>query len=254
MKYKNLLPKVKLKHLGKLSQKDIKVDEIMSDVMKFENNWWNRVFTFANKFKTAFLLAQAIRHVDLSKLELPKNSNIKVPKNIDFISFQAMMELQSVMTNASEDDNITEVIANIITISTYSDNNDKDYDSDSDSFKQYKDLVLNSSLIDMFGIYNWICRSIEESAKMWNERFMSVQLIDEDYEQAGGNRMSQFNVITTIKSVCQDFNLPFEKAWQLSYNLIQTNSYAKATQNHIQDQMRVLKEQKMKASKSNGPV
>ena len=103
----------------------------------------------------------------------------------------------------------------------------------------------------MFGLYNWIVRNLTTSAEDWNKRFFSVEVSDQDYETAGGHRMAQFNVITTIKSICEDFNLPFKEAWQLSYNLIQTNSYAKATQNHIQDQMRILKEGKMNAKRGN---
>lgn len=248
--FAKLLPEVKLKHLGKLTQEKLDVQEIMTDVVGYKNHWWMRPFNFMSKFKAAYLVSQAIRSIDLAKLELPKEPKVKVPKNIDFISFQAMMELQATMSNATEESDVIDVVAQIICIATFSENFDIDYDSDSKEFKNYKEQILNTELINMFGVYNWICKAVEESANMWNERFLSVQILDEDYEQAGGSRMAQFNVITTIKTICSDFNLPFKDAWQMSYNLIQTNSYAKATQNHIKDNMRVLKETKMKAARA----
>ena len=91
--------------------------------------------------------------------------------------------------------------------------------------------------------------SIAESAKMWSERFLSVEVLDADYEQANGSRMAQFSVILSVKAMCKEFNIPFKDAWQLSYNLVQTNSYANATSGKIQDDMRILKEAKMKQSR-----
>ena len=75
---------------------------------------------------------------------------------------------------------------------------------------------------------------------------LSVHVEDKDFEQAGGNRMSQFNVINTIKMLCRDFNCTDSEAWQKSYALSQTNSYEAASRNFTQDQMRMLKEVKMK--------
>lgn len=81
---------------------------------------------------------------------------------------------------------------------------------------------------------------------------MSVQVDDADYAQADGGAMSQFNVICTIKNLCKEFNVDYDGAWQLSYALTQTSSYAVATQGHVQDKLRKLKEVKFKASKDKG--
>ena len=100
------------------------------------------------------------------------------------------------------------------------------------------------------GLFNWITKSLEESITMWNDRFSSVALDDPDYDQAGGDRMGQFNVVNTIKGICNDFNLPFEKAWLMSYNLVQTNNYSQATASRIQDDLRIYKEAKLKAQRN----
>ena len=160
------------------------------------------------------------------------------------------MELQSLLGAANQDSEMVEVATQAIAIVCYSENHKGDYISDGEQFKKFKQKILNSDLKQMFGLFNWIVEDTQRSTDDWNQRFFSVELKDPEYEQAGGSRMSQFNVIMSIKSICADFNLPFKDAWQLSYNLVQTNSYAKATQNHIQDNMRQIKEAKFNAKRN----
>ena len=252
MKKIKYLPSIKLKHLDIVAQEVPEYSTIMKEELGYSNNWLSRKFNFINKFKLAFLLVNEIRQVDPSELTWTENCPIEKPANIDFITFQAMMELQALLNGAKDAKDFTDLIAQSITITCFSSNHkDLDYDSECEAFEQLKKQILNYKYVDMFGLYNWIVKSLTQSAEDWSKRFFSVEVSDQDYETAGGHRMAQFNVITTIKSICEDFNLPFKEAWQLSYNLVQTNSYAKATQNHIQDQMRILKEGKMNAKRGN---
>ena len=77
---------------------------------------------------------------------------------------------------------------------------------------------------------------------------MSVEVPNEDVKKAGVGRMNQFSVLSTIKTMCADFNCTYDEAWQMSYAISQTNSYSKATYDHIHENLRILKEHQMKAS------
>ena len=244
-----LLPKVKLKHLEIVSRLNPDYSKVMTEVVGYKNNWISRKWRFIKDFKTAFVLTNEVRNIDPSQLQWKESCPIKKPKDIDFISFRAMMELQALLGVERSESEMLDVISSVIATACYSSNNEGDFDSESKQYQQFLHQILNHSFVEMFGLYNWIMQDLQRSTDQWNERFFSVELVDKDYEQAGGSRMGQFNIISSIKSICSDFNIPFEAAWQMSYNLIQTNSYAKATQNHIQDNMRILKESRMRESR-----
>jgi hypothetical protein len=246
-----ILPTVKLKHLHLMAASTPDYKEIMTEVIGYKNNWFTRKFQFIKQFKVAYLVTNEMRNINPENLEWQeKTCPIKKPTNVDFITFQAMMELQALLGEGASEENMLQVITQSIAIVCYSENNEGDYKSDGQEFEDFKNKILNYSFKEMFGLYNWIVKDVQRSVDDWNNRFFSVEVEDKDYHQAGGSRMSQFNVINTIKSICEDFNLPFKEAWQMSYNLVQTNSYSKATQSHIQDNMRQIKEARMKASRT----
>lgn len=238
---------LKLKNFYDVTGSEIGHVGIMKEVFNFKKHWFLPIQRkhFYRYFSLAHNLAVEAQKVDISKLEPNSESWIKIPITIDNISFLAMMELQALFGN-TDDSIMLETMAQAIAIVCYSENNTGKYDSSSFKFRSFRDRILNSNLFDMIGVYNWIDNAMSESMKMWEERFLSVQVQDRDYEEAGGHRMAQFNILITIKSICQDFNISYDEAWQQSYILTQTNSYAKATQSHIQDQMRILKEARMK--------
>lgn len=246
-----LLATVKLKHLNLISQEQVNYKEVMTEVLGYKNNWFTRKFKFIKTFAIAYSLSEQIRNIDPAKLTYDEKCSIKKPANIDFISFQAMMELQALLGATNEQTDLLHVTSQAIAIACYSENNEGDYISEGQKFDNFKQRILNSSFIEMFGLFNWIVEDVTRSSEEWTQRFFSVQVEDMDYDRAGGSRMSQFNVIMSIKSICADFNLPFKEAWQLSYNLVQTNSYAKATQNHIQENMRMIKESKMRSQRND---
>jgi hypothetical protein len=250
MKKKTQKYSVKLKHLGLVSAEKLDYAEVMTQLVGYTNNWFTRKFNFYIKFNKAYELVNKIRQISPTEVELQPDCNIKLPKNIDNISFRAMMELQHLINNGAEE-NITEVITSIITISCYQSNNLGKYESDSDSFRAFKERISNEPVLDMLGLYNWINESLKESSLIWEERFLSVYVEDREYQIAAGERMNQFNVINSIKSICAEFNIPFEEAWQMSYALVQTSSYSKATVTHIQDQMRQIKEARMKRERQS---
>lgn len=250
MKIEKLLGKVKLKHLDLLLSEQPDYANAMSEIYGYKNNWFTRKWNFLTKFKKAYVMVQQLRNIDPQKLEITEDCPIVRPGNIDFITFQAMMELQAHLGQGFDDKLPAKTIARAIAISCYQAHFDADkYDSDCQKFKEFEEWILNTNYLHAFPVFNWIVKQLEQSTKDWNERFFSVEIVDEDWELANGSRMQQFNVIQTLKQICNDFNLPLNEAWQVSYNMVQTNSYAHATLNHIQDQMRQVKEVKMQSQR-----
>jgi hypothetical protein len=89
--------------------------------------------------------------------------------------------------------------------------------------------------------------------KIWQRNFDSVEVIDDDYEQAGGpERMSQFNALTTLKKICKDFNRNDEQAWQMPHYMVQTNNYSDACYSFTQSEMSRLKEIRMRQKRAEG--
>ncbi len=126
-----------------------------------------------------------------------------------------------------------------------------DYDRESQEFQEFREKVLDSNLVDMLGLFNWVNSVVEESQARWAEAFFKVEVADPDYVQAGGDRMNQFNIINTIKNTCVDFNIPYKEALQMPYGMTQVNSLAKATQGHIQHLMTKSIERRMKMQREN---
>lgn len=248
MKKKYIL---RLKDIENISTENPNYSIIIKEVLGFNNFPIGRKHIFAKKFKEAHLLITEARKIDPTKVLCPEESDIKKPKNIDNISFRAMMELRSSLGGYNGETDFSLFVSKIIAIATYQENFKEDYNSNCKKFNDFQNLILKNHIWKMIGIYNWIDKAIKESDLEWSKRFMSVEVLDPDYELAGGGRMGQFNVVTTIKNICSDFNCNYDEAWQMSYVLTQTNSYAKATQNHIQDQMRQLKEIRMKSKSKN---
>lgn len=242
--------KVKIKHMiGYLSGKTDYAN-IMTELCGYKNYRFRRVARFIKKFAQAKKIVKELDSIDPKKLQWSPSCKINKPENIDYISFRAMMELNTILSTVDEDKDIIENIIEVISIACFSENNlDIDYDSSIDRFKEFRDLVKEQPFLDMMGLYNWIENSLKQSTQTWEERFLSVKIEDPDYDKAHGERMNQFNIINTIRTICNDFNVDYEKAWQVSYALTQTNSYSKATAAHIQDQIRVIKEAKMKAER-----
>lgn len=243
---KNLL---RLKDLDNISSNEPDYQIIMKEVIGYKGGKFLKKYFFVKAFKEAHSLINSARQVNPSKVLYIDGCTINKPSHIDNISFRAMMELQSLINNYNEGECFGKYIAKIITITCYNKTYSGDYSSNNLKFKTLYNTILNKPIWEMFGLYNWIEKSLHGSQIEWNKRFFSVQVEDKDYEQAGGQRMDQFNVINTIKNICSDFNVDYDKAWQMSYALTQTNSYSKATANYTQDQMRQIKESRMKYNK-----
>lgn len=240
---------LRLKDLDNLCSKQVDFSIIMKEILGYRNPFILRKLVFVRFFKKAYKIVKEFEQINVKSLEINEKSPIKIPRSIDFIPFRAMMEAQALLGDAGNRESVQDLIAELISIICYKQNTGEIYDSEVQSFKDFKQRILNEPLKDMLGLYNWIDKELDESENRWEERFLSVKVEDKDYELAGGNRMSQFNIISTIKILCNDFNCSYDEAWQMSYSLVQTNSYSKATYDHIKDQMRQIKESRMQAER-----
>lgn len=239
-------PSFKLKHLPELISGRPDYSKIMAEVCGYKNNWIGRKWVFVWKFRQAYRLVKEAQDINPNTVEENPDCEIKRPNSIDHIPFVAMLDIQSLLSNAGNNDNTTQLIIELIAKSSYSSNCDGDYNSSSDQYKDFRKRVEDMPLADAFGLYNWIDKQLDESVQFWNQKFFGVQVDDQDFELAGGAILNNFNVINTIKSICADFNITEKEAWQVSYSMVQTNSLAKATERFIQDRMRVQKESRMR--------
>lgn len=239
----------KLKHLELVQNDRVNYVGLLSDVMGYEDSWINRNFFLIKNIRRMSKTVHAIQQMNPKNLTIDNDCNIKYGA-IDNIPFIARLELASYIEGTREE-NIINIASTIIAITTYSENINKDFDIESESFIRFKNRIDNTSAIQMIGLFNTIIKDFDESNKNWDNLFRSVEVIDEDYDMAGGSRMNQFNVVNTIKATCQDFNVSYKEAWQVSYILVQSNGYSKATSAYIQDQMTKIKERKFKQQRKH---
>lgn len=209
------------------------------ELLEVKNTFWNRIKYKDSLYIFNYNLIEFL-NTDVTLLE-PVPCEIKIPSNVENIPFSAWLSAQSILASESRTpaESIRDLIASVC------------YDANDIKEDELKEIVMEVSFRDAMGIYNWIKKSIRASQLEWEKRFLSVYVADKDYDQAGGHVMNQFNVITTIKNTCNDFNIPYEEAWLLPYSVVQTNSYAKATQAHVQSKMEDIKTARMKAQRKN---
>lgn len=241
---------LKLKHLELVMIEDPDYAALMAKVLGYKNTRYAKRFMFVKEFRRIFKMVDELKAINFQDLTYkPSECYIRMPKNIDSITFKAMMSVQA-LSRKGADMIQSELIAETIARCCFSENIRGDFDQSSNRYGNFKKTILEQPLVDMLAIYRELDIKLRESFKKWEQLFMAVHVSDEDYVKAGGDKMSQFNVINTIKQICNDFNVSLMEAWQVSYTLTQTNSLSKATQGKIQDNMRALKEEDMERRKA----
>lgn len=241
-----MIKKFKLKHLPLILSEKIDYAKLMLEVGEFKDTWLNRRIAFIKNFNKTYSLIEEVKNINPQEIELDKDCKIKLPSHIDDITFIAMMELNTILNSNIE---VKEMLGDVIAISCFSENYKVDFDIDSNIYKDFRKQVDETPVVEIFGLYNEIVKKLKESKTKWDKAFLEVEVFDADFDLAGGRLMSKFNVINSIKTICQDFNLTYDKAWQMPYSLVQTNSLAKATQTNIQNELSKIKENKMKINR-----
>ncbi len=240
--------KFKLKHLNVLTEDESKQDLsiLMIDILDYKNSFFGKTKWFVKNFLKIKKISKNISEIDYETITLNEKSHIIKPNSVNEISYSAMLDLQQIISNGS---NLGEAehIARVISIVTHDLNRLSKYSHGSKENKRYQEQLLETSLFDMIGLYNWILKDLKDTSLVWEKLFLSVEVVDKDLEAVGGSVLSQFNVINTIKSICLDFNVTEKEAWNSSYNLVMTNNYSKAYAGFLQDQIRIKKEAELLA-------
>lgn len=239
---------IRLRDLENVSSDEVDVLKIMKEVVGYKDNLYNRLFKLKGIQREVFNLVEEARSLDPNEIEYA-DCWVKLPNDIDDITFVAMLELTATLGGSVDDVDVSEMVADVITMACYSENRKGDYENGSKKHEKFRDMILDSSLSKMFGLFNEIVRRINASGEKWGDRFESVEVFDPDYQLAGGERMQQFNVIATLESLCDKFNVGYKEAWQISYKLSQTLGYKYASAGFTQEQMTSIKEAKMIASR-----
>lgn len=236
--------RVKYKHIKTIISEKPDFAKLMIEIFNYKNPKFGKRKAFQKCFEQTYDLVQQVLQVDpINQVELSELCDIKYPDNLEEISFIAMMELQS---QFSRQNDILDSIKEVVAIACFESNFSRDFDIESKLFIEFKDQIDESSFLDIYTLFNIISKKFEEMNKIWESRFLKIRIQDPDYEMIAGNTLNSFNVINSIKMICKDFNVNYDRAWHLPYSLVQTNSLSIATQHHIQYELSKLKESKLK--------
>lgn len=223
---------IKLKHLEKLLSKN---GTSSFDLLEIDNNFFNKL-----KFRNTFFIMRynlvEFLNTDPRTIEYEPGELI-LPSSFENISFKNMLSLKMLSSDLSIDKIILETIFLVCL---------EDNGNDENTFRN---VVNNLSFKYAMGLFNKITEDLKNANLSWEKKFMQIDIVDQDYINAGGEDLKMFDTINTIKSVCQDFNVTYEEAWKMPYSVIQTNNYSKAYANFVQDKLRQIKERKMKQSR-----
>jgi hypothetical protein len=239
--------KFRLKDMSMIFDEEVDYKVLLTEVLGYNNRWVGRRKRFKKFAKEALFMIEELKHTDPKTVLWDEACPIQKPQSIDNISFKAMLSINSLKNS---DLKIPELILETIAIVCYESNNSDKLNTESGRYERFKNRVSNQPMLYMLGLFNWIDKSLEESELQWDKLFMSVRVVDEDYENAGGAKMNQFNVINTIKNLCQEFNVTEQDAWNLSYAMTQTSSLSKATSSFIMKEMEKIKEARMKRERN----
>lgn len=235
---------IKLKHLEKLIQEDVDMKDVMVEVFGYKNTWWDRKIAFQHKAKQAFEIVNQFRTINISQLSLEEDCGIKYPSKVDRLSFQCRLEIGNI---ASQNLSPTDQIISTIALTCFTTQHKVKFNSDSKLFKSFRDHISNQPALNMLGLYNDLRKKLDESNEEWNRAFKLVEIIDLDYQEAGGEAMLKpFSLLNTIKKMQRDHRVSYEEAFLLPYSLVQSGNLEVARSNWVQDRMREIKERNMK--------
>ncbi len=241
--------KVRLRHWDLLMAKELDMKLLMEELDGFAVPRFGKGKAFVSSYARVSNLVESLSTVDVGKLGRSDSCELEPPEHIDGISFMAMMELQSLIGDSSSF-SFSEYVANYISICCFGKvYSKKKFNRDGKRFKRLVKRVLDMDGFEMVGLYNELSEKVLERSNYWDKAFFQVSHSDGDYIAAGGDRMKAFNVIETLKSLCADFNVSIEEAWQLPYSLSQVNSLSSATKADIERNLSEIKERKFRAQK-----
>ena len=240
---------LKFKHL-KYFMEDTPPMDVMNNVFGFDKmSKLKKILNFKKILNSIAELSKELSYVDFTKIRYTEYEDIVLPTKIDYISYQARLEIEQLFTILDKDNTkFIEVASTIIAISCYHIKYNKPYKDDS-KLQQLRDDILNYPHTPMLGLYNTIKDGIVESNETWNNDFTKVNNLDPDFISAGGHMLDRFSTVGVIEFVCDRFNVSYHEAWNISYLAVQTSLLRQSTQDFIQNKMTKIKERRMKSIK-----
>lgn len=240
-----------MKHLDAISKEEINYNTLAKDLLKY-NRWklW-RMFSFVKRMDELHKHITEVRSLDFTKIEESELCTINRPSELDEITLIAMLELQGLFDRDVEEIGIGELIIQTISIACFSANSSSKFDISSEEFTEFRNKVSESDLVYSMGLYQWINSAFNQSSQDWNKAFFEVEVINGEYDQAGGKMMEKFNVLATIKNTCQDFNMDYYSAMQIPYGIIQATGLMKATAGYVEHKMSEIAEARMRTERRN---
>ena len=240
---------IKTKHLKLFIDERVDVANVMREVLGFNYKGLKKYLFFTKYFNKAYKLMNEMSGIDLQALPL-KESWLRIPSDIDHIPLIARLTLESKVADLGSGDLIDNIVY-IVALGCYYETTSKPLDVNSPYFREFKHRIYNTPFTAIIPIFNWIKRDLERSVNKWEGLFKQVEVLDKDYDLAGGFMMKKFNVINTIRNICQQLNVNKEDAWQVSYTITQTMALSDATSAYIQKRMTDIKENRMRQQRLN---
>jgi hypothetical protein len=235
---------MELKFLTLLSTEQVDYKVLLQEKLGRKKLRWYHSFLFLRTLTELTKEVEVLRNLDPEKVKESTNCTITRPESVEMISYGAMIELQTLFQNGG-DRGIGELITEQIAICCYESHTKKPFDSDTEDFAQFRKLVSEQEIVSMLGLHNWIHEKVEQCIEKWNNLFKEVRVYNQDWDNAGGEQMNKFNVLNTIRKICESFNVTYYQALQMPYGLTQATSLSDATQYAIQDRMRIAIEARM---------
>lgn len=219
--------------------------ENSEEVFPTKKTWLSKIL-YLSKIRK---LSKLFDKLDYKKPHVDKDLLFSHPASIDSIPLIAVLELKTYLSKPPTSSTL--FMLETVTIACFSSNSKDDYDTKSDAYLDFKDFVNHQPPSHVVGLFNHIVDQIKEADELWQERFFKVEVTDKHYIQAGGNRMSMFNVISTLELICKTFNITDTEAKQKAFGITQAVALKQATASHIQHEMSKLKEAEMKLKRNN---
>ena len=167
--------KLKLKHLDMLVSDEPDYAEMMTEILGYKNTFFNKVKNFAKGFGDIHKIVSECNSLNYEELELNEKCTIVKPMVVDHICYLAMLNLRDSMSSESNE-SMSDYMATIIAIVCYEDNRSSRYNMSSNSFKMFKEQILNQPMKDMIALYMWVLKGIKYSDTSWNQRFFECEI------------------------------------------------------------------------------
>ena len=234
---------IKLKHLPLILEEEVDFRKIIVEVFGYKKMTLKTILFKKRIEKDIIKVVRKAQKIDVTKISVSNKCKIKYPQDIDMISFQQRLEVDSINANGD----FLELIVKTIAITSYSSHYGVDYNSDTNLFKKFEQYIYDQPFFEMIALYQHIDDKINESKKVWNRLFSQMFVLDKDFEDAGGPAiLGRFSLQNLIKKTILDFGVSYKESFLMPYKLIKSNSLEDSSRGFVGNRMTQIKEANMR--------